>query len=429
MSEREGGRTSVPAQDVSDADATVVLPTPGRRRFGFAPSLERHASAADLSALGGLNRLVEAANPILAAVPQIRHALRHPDAVGLRGRLREQLAAFQRSSSAAEVPAAQIDVATFALCALLDDSASATPWGADWMRSGLLAELRPGPVVDDFFMQLDKVLAAPAGQAELLEFFYVCLALGFEGRYRGGEGGRQAIAQIRARVFETLAKLQQRPPVGLSARWQSARVPVRRIPSAMALWGTASACALLLAALYFGYAVSLASLSDPVARELARLKPLPAFAADTAPAPLAMARRRELAKAIGLPQVEVTDDPRGTQIVLDADELFASGSARLHADFEPVVQRVAEALDRVPGAVVVSGHTDDVPIRSARFPSNWELSAERARSVVKLMGAKMRDAGRLRAEGLADSEPIAPNDTAVHRAKNRRVTILLRGSS
>src|SRR4051812_48510984 len=66
------------AQDADDADATVVLPTPGRKRTSaFAPSLERAAAGADLSALGGLNPLIEAANPILAAVPQIRHALRH----------------------------------------------------------------------------------------------------------------------------------------------------------------------------------------------------------------------------------------------------------------------------------------------------------------------------------------------------------------
>jgi type VI secretion system protein ImpK len=70
-----------------------------------------------------------------------------------------------------------------------------------------------------------------------------------------------------------------------------------------------------------------------------------------------------------------------------------------------------------------------VPIRSARFPSNWELSTERARSVVALMGAHMRDAARLRTEGLADSEPAAPNDSAANRAKNRRVAIILRSGS
>jgi type VI secretion system protein ImpK len=79
--------------------------------------------------------------------------------------------------------------------------------------------------------------------------------------------------------------------------------------------------------------------------------------------------------------------------------------------------------------VLVTGHTDDQPIRTARFPSNWELSTERARSVVGLMAADMKDPARLRAEGLADSEPLVPNDSAANRAKNRRVAIILRSGS
>src|SRR3954452_7157287 len=93
------------AQGADDADATVVLPTPGRKRTSaFAPSLERAAAGADLSALGGLNPLIEAANPLLAAVPQIRHGLRHPDPAGLRARLREQIDGFERSARAAQIP-------------------------------------------------------------------------------------------------------------------------------------------------------------------------------------------------------------------------------------------------------------------------------------------------------------------------------------
>ena len=85
-------------------------------------------------------------------------------------------------------------------------------------------------------------------------------------------------------------------------------------------------------------------------------------------------------------------------LVTEIDPLFASGSARLNAALYPAIERIAAALDSVPGAVVVTGHTDDVPIRSARFPSNWELSMERARSVVALMSGRLRDPARLRAE-------------------------------
>jgi type VI secretion system protein ImpK len=416
------------AQDVRDAEATVVLPTPGRRRFGFAPALDRQAAAADLTALGGLNPLVEAANPLLAAVPQIRHALRHPDPAGLRARLLEQLAVFEHAARAAGAKGETVKAACYALCALLDDSASATPWGREW-GGGLLAELhgdRAGG--EGFFVLLDEMLRAPAPRVEMLEFFYLCLALGFEGRYRTGEGGRQALAQIRTRLYEAVTRGREPASRDLSGRWRGVSIPVRRVPGALTVWTAASVAALLLAGLYFAYSVSLGAASDPVARDLARLRPI-AFADAARRAVPATDRSRALAQAIGLPQVEIREAGDGIEIVLEADELFASGSARLHAELEPVVLKVAQALDRVPGAVLVTGHTDDLPIRTARFPSNWDLSAERARSVVRLMASRIHDPARLRAEGLADSDPVAPNDSPANRARNRRVTILLRSAS
>ena len=423
------------AARTGDAESTVVLPTPGRRRqFALAPSLDRKATAADLSALGGLNDLVEAANPILAAVPQIRHALRHPDPAGLRNRLRAQLDAFERGARALKINEEHLFVGRYALCALLDDAASATPWGRDWLTQGLVAELHGEAIGGDkFFALLEQLTAKPAEYLDLLEFFFVCLALGFEGRYRAGEGGRLALAQIRARLFELVSKERARPSVELSVRWRGTGARARRVPGALLLWSVASLCALLLAGLYVAYSVSLGARSDPVARELARLKP-PAVAAAarlaaTAPSAATDQLRKDLADAIGRGEIEVSQGASGSLIVLKSDQLFASGSARINAAFAPVLLRIAAALDRVPGSVVVTGHTDDVPIRTARFPSNWELSTERAREVAGLMAARLREPARLRAEGVADSDPVAPNDGAANRARNRRVTILLRPAS
>jgi type VI secretion system protein ImpK len=415
-----------------DAEATVVLPTPGRRRSPFDPVLDRPAAAADLAALGGLNPLVEAANPILAAVPQIRHALRHPDPAALRKRLLEQIRAFERGAKAAGVAEVQLVMARFALCALLDDSAQVTPWGRDWAGAGLLAQVQgESSGAEKFFTLLDGLVVAPAANYDLLEFFYVCLALGFEGRYRGGEGSRQALAQARTRLHEVLAKQRPQAAPELSGRWRGAELRARRVPGALALWGAGSACVLVLAALYFAFSIMLGARSDPVARELARLKPVPLAggpspAASVKPSGPPSALAKDLAEAIGRREVEVVDTGGVAVIALRSDQLFAPGSARLDARLHPVILRIAEALDRVSGTIVVTGHTDDVPIRTARYPSNWELSTERARSVVGLMSSRMREPARLRAEGLADSEPVAPNDGAANRARNRRVSILLR---
>ena len=414
----------------TDGERTVVLPTPGRRRSQYAPALERPAAAADLSRLGGLNPLIEAANPLLAAVPQIRHALRHPDANGLRARLREQIDGFERSARAAGQPEDRVFVARYALCALLDDSASATPWGREWGRDGLVAELHSeGVGGDKFFALLAQMSAAPAVYFELLEFFYVCLSLGFEGKYRSGEGGRQALTQARTRLYELLSQHRPQTPVELSGRWRGVLVPARRVPGALALWAAGSACALVAAALYLGYSVSLGARSDPVALQIAQLKPasvVAVAAAEKSVAPEALTR--VLAEEIGRGEVTVAGARGGSLILLKSDELFRPGSSKPNAALHPAIERIADALNKVPGAIVVTGHTDDVPVRTARFPSNWELSTERARSVLGLMQARISEPARLRAEGVADSEPLAPNDSAANRARNRRVAILLRGA-
>lgn len=418
-----------------DPDATIAIPTPGKRRNPFAPKPGRDALRADLAALGGLNPLVEAANPILGAVPQIRQTLRHPDPDGLRDSLAEQLDTFEAAAGIAGVDADTIQVARHALCALLDESASRTPWGAGWAQTGLVRILLGGDTSGaKFFDDLERALEAPLANGDLLEFFYACLALGYEGRYRGAEGGREALEAIRVRLHAQVGVRRPLPADGeLSARWRGVATASRPIPGAIAVWGAASALALVLVALYLALSASLGSLSDPVASELAQLQPPPVAVAEAAPGPgtpaVAVARvAPHLEEAIKAGQVAVTEDAQRSIIVLRSDRLFASGSARLEPGLEPVVLRIAEALERVPGAILVTGHTDNVPIRSARFHSNWELSTARAQSVVKLMSSRVSDRGRLKAEGVADSQPVAPNDAEANRARNRRVVITLRAA-
>ncbi len=407
-----------------DPEATIAIPTPGRRRDADSPALPAapaagsEAAGMDPAALGGLNPLVAAANPVLAVVAQIRHALRHPDPEGLRASLRQSIAAFEGAARASGAADETVAAASVALGALVDESAASTPWGAAWATNG----------GEKFFQLLEQKSAEPAANRDLLEFFYVCLALGFEGRYRQAADGRQALAELRDRLLEVLRAQRPARDGELSARWRGVAAVARRPTGALGLWATASGVALLLCAIYIGYSVSLGGLSDPVARELAQLKAVPEPERPRAAA-LATPRLAEQLKAeIERGEIAVVDGAGMSTIVIRSDRLFASGSARLEAAIEPVVLRVAEALTRVPGTILVTGHTDEVPIRTARFPSNWELSTERAASVVRLMAGKLKDAGRLRAEGLADSAPAASNDSPVNRARNRRVEIILRSA-
>ncbi len=105
---------------------------------------------------------------------------------------------------------------------------------------------------------------------------------------------------------------------------------------------------------------------------------------------------------------------------------FPSGAATLRGSFLPALTNLREALSEVEGRIVVAGHTDNRPIKTAQFRSNWELSSSRAVSVVhELLKDGIIPEQRFLVEGHADSHPIAPNDTPENRAKNRRVELTI----
>jgi type VI secretion system protein ImpK len=122
--------------------------------------------------------------------------------------------------------------------------------------------------------------------------------------------------------------------------------------------------------------------------------------------------------------VQVVDLADRSTVTVHGDALFDPGSADVSSKAKPLFERIAAALNQVPGQVLVAGHTDSQPIRSLRFPSNWHLSKERAQSVRDLLAATVKPS-RLTAEGRADTEPVANNSTAAGRAQNRRVEIVL----
>ncbi len=122
-------------------------------------------------------------------------------------------------------------------------------------------------------------------------------------------------------------------------------------------------------------------------------------------------------------QVRVTEGVNGISIEINASALFSPAEAQLGPDAVRALQAVGEVIAKGDFPIKVEGHTDNLPIATALFPSNWELSAVRASSVVRLFVAAGVSADRLTAAGYGDQRPVAPNNTADGRARNRRVTI------
>lgn len=136
---------------------------------------------------------------------------------------------------------------------------------------------------------------------------------------------------------------------------------------------------------------------------------------------------KALQAGVRIETIQVTE-PGDSTIVLTLPELvlFESGAASLRAEALPFLQSLAEVLVELDRQIKVQGHTDNVPIRTAQFPSNWELSAIRAVVVVRALGELYGvSLQNLSAVGYADSRPLADNTTPENRAKNRRVEIVV----
>lgn len=124
--------------------------------------------------------------------------------------------------------------------------------------------------------------------------------------------------------------------------------------------------------------------------------------------------------------VEIGYNERGLVITIQPDQiLFDSGTAVLKPGFKAIIDKLLPFLARLPNRIEVHGHTDSLPIGTAQFPSNWELSASRAGSVIRYMQAQGLAGQRLAASGYADTRPIADNASREGRARNRRVEIVI----
>lgn len=440
---------SDPSNPMQDPDRTVLIPAPGGRRTapsqaaqpgpqpspdlaGASPHPAPQANGPVQLHGAGLNPLVRAANPLLDLVTPLRRMASHPDVEGLRMQLIQAVKSFEASAKAAHVEHDQIAAARYALCTLLDETISSTPWGGGgvWAsRSLLVAFHNEAFGGEKFFLILQKLSQAPKQNVDALELMYLCLALGLEGRYRVIDNGRSQLDALRERLQQLIAQQKEAPESELSPHWQGAVGKGEPLWRMVPVWilGAVAAAILILLQLFLGH--SLGSKSDPVFASLLSLKTAPPAAANqpAPPAPPSSARLAGfLAPEIAQGLVNVVDSADRSVVTLRGDGVFASGSGDVSGNFTGLINRIGDALKTVPGKVIVIGHTDDTkPGLSARFPSNYELSKARATSVRDLLAERAGPPDRYSVEGRGDSDPLVANDSPAARARNRRVEIIL----
>ena len=422
----------------------MLRPRPGGGRRGSAsPDTTRMRAAAPYAAeaealpaasrdhLGiGLNPLVQAASPLLLVAGQVRGSVSPMDVAGLRRYTVDEMKLFEERARAAGVKNEVVLAARYALCAGLDEAVLSTPWGAqsEWAQHPLLVAFhREAWGGEKFFEMLDRISSDPASYIDLMELQYLNLAFGFAGKYQMMDRGHEHLADVRQDLYRKIRAYRGPENPALAIQWQGLEDRRNRLIRYVPLWVIGAAALAVLGIAFAAYYAMLTNRAAQIQGELAMIG-LEEFAVPPTPPPVpprGPSLRELLAPEETAGRLTVEETGGRTIVTLIGADLFPSGSADVNPAYQATLQRIAEALNKVPGRVMVVGHTDDQPIKSLRYQDNVQLSRERAVSVAGVIQQTIDNRGRLRFSGVGSAQPrYKPESDPENRPRNRRVEIM-----
>ncbi|MCD6533247.1 MAG: type IVB secretion system protein IcmH/DotU [Deltaproteobacteria bacterium] len=424
-----------------EATRTVIRPNPGGRRpqpSNSAPPQTPWPSAnIDLNAgltHSGNNKLRILAGSLLSLVVELRNLPLCENVAVLQERVVGEISNFQNQARQQGYQEQQVNTGSYFLCSLIDETVLNTPWGAQssWGHNSLLVRFHDEAWGGEtFFTILDQLMQRPSQYGEILELGYLCLSLGFEGKYRVSADGRRALDQLHQDLYLAIREFREPPERELSPHWQGIRDFRNPLTKYVPLWVMVLVAGVVLMSIYLGFAFLLKGPSDRTFASLAVLasakgydhrviieQPIPAKKQQ---AGLIDRLKTLLAQEILLGVVEVLDGP-----LIRISGSFPSGKAQIRDEFRPILVNIAVELSKEANFLEVIGYTDNQPIFSARFPSNWDLSNTRAHNIAIILTSAGMPSNHIKYKGRGDLDPIVPNTTAKNRARNRRVEILVR---
>ena len=433
-----------------DVERTIILPAPGGKRRTTSeappPRPATRLSYEELAVDGASgNALARSGGACFALVRRLSNTPSHDDVAGLRERVLQMVREFEVNARKYGASSEAAYAARYALCSLIDETVLATPWGSqsDWGVQTILGTLHDETGGGErFFQILSRMSENPARNLHLLEFLYLCLSLGFQGKFAIMDRGSAQLEQITHNLYRTIANQRGEAERELSPHWRGVTDRRPRVARYVPLWVVPVAACAVAVLTYLGFSYSINRSSDDVFAALNALdreallvhqiaQPLPTEPLVEPPPPAnpgAYERIKTLlADESQRSLVDVTDKGNAIKIIVHNKGMFASGSVIVDKGFNPLIQKIGSAIKDLPGPILVTGHTDSIPIRTLRFPSNWHLSLARADAVTALLAQSLGEKAKLVSEGRADTEPLAPNDTAEGREQNRRIEIEVSG--
>ena len=394
------------------------------------------------------NALISAFSQLLEFAPELEAATAPDDPETLRTRLQHGLTDARDQAVASGSNMQRADDAAWAVAALLDDLALNTPWGGNsaWPHQPLVSMLYGD--VDagtQFFDRLEDKERHSSRDPEMLELYYMCMALGFRGKYRvSSRAGDQSLMAVRSSAARFLRN-PDAEDAPLSPNWRGVIAADEKARFIVPPWVLGIVAVGIMTLIYMLLSLQLTSQAETlnaVARALPpeertdiyRVQRIEQPVKEVTPAPVLFELLPEFEEAApqGLrPAISGEENVARAllQIQNASPELFRSGQAELNEGFDPLINSVAQVLieyAEVIGKVTVIGHTDSQKVGARNpFSNNQRLSEARAAKIADLLIAAGIDPDRIGYEGHAADEPIADNGSAEGRARNRRVEILI----
>lgn len=381
--------------------------------------------------------LTRAASSLLLLLGRLRASLARAGTGQLMDQVAQAIQQFETDARAGGAPADQIETAKYALAATADDIVQNLPSedNTTWTQYSMLVRFfneRMGGV--RFFEELDRAKQNPAVNLGLLEIMHECLSLGFEGVYRA-TGGQGELQTIRRNLYETIRRNQPKTIEDLSPHWRGQTIALAGSRFQIPTWTVAAASGVVLLLTYLALRNMLAGEAEALALTMAKVHPDTelTLARETTvtpppPPPTKPSTQLERIRAALADEIlagRVAADQTATTIFIRIGNvvLFPSGGAAINDSFTPTAKKIAAALDKEPGTISVDGFSDTDPIHTIAFPSNFELSEARAKSVAAALRRGLSRPDRLKVSGKGEADPVAPNDSEPNKSKNRRVEV------
>ncbi|MEJ8824245.1 type VI secretion system protein TssL, long form [Variovorax humicola] len=376
------------------------------------------------------NPLLEAAYPLLRVLGELPKELSDEGIDVLHRLLMREVTTFQAICSDAQIKHEHAVAASYALCTAVDEAVNRTAWGGGVDRNtGTWAKRQLAQAFHDdshggdkVFLLIGRLAVSPQEHIDLLDLLFFILSLGFEGRYRSPANGRRQHDAIRHRLYDIVSAARGEVPRALSPHWKGVAAGRFKLLYTVPVWVTVSVLGLVLLGQYSWYKYQLVQASAEVEasiRAIGAMQPPPAVAHKS------LRLKELLAPEIALGSVSVEEDAEHSAVSFRGDDMFVPGQARVNAKILSTIAKVANEINEVSGAVRVTGHSDNRPIKTRQFPDNQALSESRAAAVAEVLKSSGVASDRVQVEGKGDAEPLADNATAAGRARNRRVDIVV----